>query len=48
MAKKVHNTENFLRKEFEEVSVTHSVILKKRRTWIKAQYQELFIGWMQI
>ena len=29
MAKKVHSTENFSRKEIEEVSVTHSVILKK-------------------
>ena len=28
MAKKVHNMENFSRKLFEEVSVTHSVILK--------------------
>ena len=25
----VHNTENFSRKQFEEVSVTHSVVLKK-------------------
>ena len=48
MAKKVQNTENFSRKDVEELSVTHSVIFKKRRTWIKAQYQELLIGWMQI
>ena len=30
MAKKVHNTENFSRKQFEEVSFTHSFIYKKK------------------
>ena len=29
MAKNVHNTENFSRKKFKEISVTHSVIKKK-------------------
>ena len=37
MAKKVHNTENFSRKQFEEVSVTHSVILKKENIIFEIQ-----------